>query len=307
MKNIYKLSFTLLLIFIGASTFAQPANNECSGAIDLTASIGQGVGNTITSGPYDNTSATNEADDPTTGFECFLESNENQATPSLDNTLWFSFIGDGNIYFLEATVNGCSLTGEGIRLDDTQIVVYIGNCGSLTPIGCNEDGPNADENVGIYPAGLDINTQSGVKYYILVDGFKTGEDGFSRGEFCMKVTQQEDILCNNPNASAGTVSVDPAILCQPGSVSLLLHEGVLGPNEGDVFGYVWVVSNVDLVGAVDLSTAPGVIGSFPASSSPDFPGSVDFAVNNFNPGVYYFTLYAFGNATLDAMNNITLK
>lgn len=306
MKNIYRLFFTLILTSMATWAFAQPANNECSGAIDLSANIGQGVNNTMTSGPYDNTSATSEASDPNTGYECFLELDSNQASPSLDNTLWFTFTGDGNIYFIEATVNGCSIVGDGINLDDTQIVVYVGNCGSLTPIGCNEDGPNADENVGIYPAGLDINTESGAQYYVLVDGFKTGDNSFSRGEFCMKFTQQADILCNNPNASAGTVSVDPAIVCQPGSVSLLLHEGVLGPNEGDVFGYVWVVSNADLVGAVDPSTAPGVIGSFPASSTPDFPGSIDFVANNFNPGVYYFTLYAFGNATLGAMNSITL-
>jgi len=302
MKKLNYLFSLLCFMTISTWAFAQPANNECSGAINLSTSIGQGIDNTITSGPYDNTSATNEASDPNTGFECFLESDNNQQTPSLDNTLWFTFTGDGNIYFVEATVNGCSIAGSGINLDDTQIVVYTGNCGSLIPIACNEDGPNADQNMGIYPAGLDVNTESGVQYYILVDGFKNDNNGFSRGEFCMKFTQKANISCNNPNASAGTVSIDPPILCQPDSIALFSHEGVMGPNEEDIFGYFWAVSTVDLAGAVDPTTVQGFLGSFSASSTPDFPGNINFALNNFNPGVYYLTLYAFGNATTTALD-----
>jgi len=304
-----KLNYLLTLFCLMAActwAFAHPANNECSGAIDLSASLGQGAGNTITTGPYDNTDATTEASDPTEGYDdqCFGEPNGNASAATLENTLWFSFMGDGNLYLIEATRDGCELTGTGITDDDTQMAIYSGDCGSLTPVACNEDGPNADYDAYLYPAGLEFATEAGVQYYVMVDGFNF-LGSISMGEYCVKFTQVENIACNNPNVSGGTVTMDPAILCQPDSVVLFSHEGVLGPNEGDNFGYVWMVSSSDLMGTTDPVNANGYLGAFPIAASPDSPAGINFAFNNLDPGIYYFTLYAFGNATTDAMGALT--
>jgi len=298
-----KLNCLLILFLMTAYTciFAQPVNNECSGAIDLTSSLGQGADKVITTGPYDNTSATTEKSDPTIGFECFAEPNGLGLAPSLENTLWFTFTGDGHKYFIEATSDSCSFTNEGLTYNDTQIAIYKGNCKALAPLDCREDGPNASADN--YPAGIEITTETGVQYHIMVDGFNFN-GVLSKGKFCMNVKRMVSITCNHPDVSAGTVSLEPAILCQPDSLVYLSQKGAFGPNRGNTFGYIWVVSKVDLAGTTDPKSAPGFLGAFPVSSEPDGPGGINFAQNKLQPGDYYFTLYAFANATKDDMGHL---
>jgi len=303
MKKLNYLFSLLCFMTISTWAFAQPVNNECSGAIDLSSNLGQGAGNTVTTGSFDNSTATTEASDPTTGFDCFADPSYG-APEALQNTLWFKVIGDGNLYDIVASSNtGTCATSDPIDANDTQIAVYSGACGNLTPVNCNEDGPNA--STSNYLSELSLNTEAGLDYYIMVDGFDCSATScggaLSTGEFCLSFTQTNTVLCNDPDVSGGTISVEPAIVCQPDSIALFSYDGTFGPNEGDVFGYQWIVSTSDLVGSVNPTADPSYFGAFPVASSPATNPGINLLGNEFPVGIYYFTLYAFGNATEDPM------
>ncbi|MEO0405229.1 MAG: T9SS type A sorting domain-containing protein, partial [Bacteroidota bacterium] len=82
----------------------------------------------------------------------------------------------------------CGGTAEFFQ-GDTQMAIYSGTCDDLTPVACNEDLSFAGQNYYSYNF---IETQDGVEYYILVDGydytdFQNGEP--ATGDFCINVTQ----------------------------------------------------------------------------------------------------------------------
>lgn len=81
-----------------------PANDDCANSVDVNSSLGLGVGVPGSSGPYDNTSATAHSTDPTTGFACFfdLDAGGVQA-PLIDNSMWYTFMGDGKTYEITST------------------------------------------------------------------------------------------------------------------------------------------------------------------------------------------------------------
>jgi hypothetical protein len=153
----------------------------CTDAIDINPQFGQAPGEVQSSGPYDNTDATTDASDPDFGWECFGEPDGGGGAPSLERTLWYTFTGDGNNYFIEALACG----DDPIDFGDTQYVIYSGDCDNLEAVLCSEDGPNA-QNGGPFPAGDTLQTEAGVNYYIMVDGF--GPDFPADGEFCLEVT-----------------------------------------------------------------------------------------------------------------------
>lgn len=295
MKNTYILFITLSLMYINASIFAQPANDDCSNAIDLSSSLGQGGNNLVNAGTYDNTTATSGSNDPTTGFECFGEPNGGSVTtPSLDNTLWFKIIGDGNEYYIQASSTDCSV-GTGINNNDTQMAIYTGTCNTLTPLACNEDMENTSS--GNYPAALQLSTVAGETYYILVDGFNFNGTR-SEGEFCMFITQFEFIACNAPSVSGGTASATTSAVCEDQDVNITI-EGALAPNEGALNGYAWVVSAMDLAGNPEFIANQNYIAGFEVTPTPTSPlifTMSDYALFD-TETTYYYTLVAFGNAT----------
>jgi hypothetical protein len=156
----------------------------CGGAIDLNAYIGQGLG-TVTATPvYDNTEYTTTAFDPDEGFECFGEPDGSAAAPELNNTIWFTFTGDGETYFIRT--DRCNAT-DYIDFGDTQMAIYSGSCNDLTAVACNEDIlPQPDPNE--FPAGLELQTQAGVVYYMMIDGFNF-DGSLSDGQFCITFEQ----------------------------------------------------------------------------------------------------------------------
>jgi len=170
----------------------------CANATDIKSLFGKAVGAVQSSSLYNNTGA-NAVGDPKTGFACFGEPTGNAAKPSIENSLWFSFTGDGSAYFIETAQ--CTATAANYVNDgDTQIAIYEGTgCGALTPVLCNEDGPNATAT--LYPAGDTLQTVAGKNYYMLVDGFALN-GAISDGEFCLKVKRMP------PPARAVTFQVD---------------------------------------------------------------------------------------------------
>lgn len=170
-----------------------PANDECAGAVGLN------VGN---NGPFDNTEATVGATDPAAP-ECFGEPTGGQPfSPELNNTTWYTFVGDGkeyHIYTSQECAGGLlplDDDGDGLPADhyvyggDTQMSIYTGECGTYTQVACKDD--DADATSSDYFAGLDLQTEEGVTYYILIDGFNyfDGTNYYlSYGNFCIKIEE----------------------------------------------------------------------------------------------------------------------
>lgn len=285
--------------FTGTLT-AGPLNDECANATDITSMFGQTPNVVITTGPYDNTDATTGSQDPLTGFACFGEPDGLGGAPELNNTLWFTFIGDGGLYFIEAP-NTCAGVTNPLIDGDSQIAIYTGTCGNWTDVACNEDGPNAVN--GYYPAGLNLQTTAGTTYLMVVDGFNLNGTTLSTGEFCLNVTNLTSLACGNATLSSGTSTSNGVNICAD-SLFSLTTTGITAPNTAPTNGFSIIVSGNDITGSVPPFT--GLLGG---------TGTINVGVNGtqvvnlvndgqiFAPGVYYFTPVVYGNAS--GTGNIT--
>ncbi len=197
-----------------------PSNNECLGAVGIESGI---------NGPYDNSCASSESSDPDFGTECFIEPFFGEP-PLLNNTLWFSFSGDGGAYKIHTTPNCASgpLGASYVDYGDTQMAIYEGSCGDLVAIACNEDDPELlSQNIGNV-AGLSLQTEADTEYLIMIDGFNSDE--MSTGEFCINIEEiqlydcavGEPIVATPPEGTEGSGTVDdPFVMCN--NVPLLLE------------------------------------------------------------------------------------
>jgi len=294
------LSLVAVVTLVSSSALAQPVNNECSGAIDINSAFGLPIGTTTVLGPYDNTTATTLGTDPTMGYECFGEPDGSGSAPTLENTLWFTFTGDGGKYFIE-TADGPSITNY-IDDGDTQIAIYEGTCGGLTPFACNEDGPSSGAGgAPPYPAGLSINTNNGTVYYLMVDGFNFN-GAISEGEYNIEVTQEASIACTDPSVTLGTYYADTTQVC-PGDTVTFHIDGVITPSVGLVSGLSWIISSADISGSADPLNDPSLVATYTVQSpAPD--SSIRQLVNDGSLigsavpyGMYYWTPVIFGNGT----------
>ena len=195
-----------------------PDNDECGNAEDLNLLFGTDLGVTQLSDPYSNVGA-GISNDPSEGWDCFGEPDGSADSPELNNSIWFSFEGDGAEYSI--LTNDCNNTlGEDyIDFGDTQIAVYTGDCGALVPVVCNED--SDDAVVDDYFAEAIVATEPGTTYYVLIDGYSDAGD-VAEGSFCIAVTQTavgvlelDNVkfdLYPNPANGSFTVSADERIL-----------------------------------------------------------------------------------------------
>ena len=149
--------------------------NICSAANDISDLFGGAEGEPQVSATWDNTNYETTALDPDFGWECFLEPDGNGTTPSLENTIWYTFVGDGSTY--EITTINCDSDPYN---DDTQITVYSGDdCTALEAVACNDDDPDAPN----FESLVTIETEPGTTYYMLIDGYNG-----TVGEYCIEVT-----------------------------------------------------------------------------------------------------------------------
>lgn len=155
-----------------------PANDLCSGAADINEHFG--TGGISVSDPYTNVAATTVSD-PTTGWDCFSDQSGAGTTASIENTVWFTFDGDGHTYNIR-TID-CM---EGYVTDgNTQMAIYAGtDCNNLTPVACNENGPGSTASNAF--SELQFPTVDGVTYFIMIDGFYDDGD-LAEGTFCVRV------------------------------------------------------------------------------------------------------------------------
>lgn len=266
----------------------------CDAAVDLTLLFGQPL--TQTTGVYDNTSATVAATDP--DVECWLE-----ADPGLDilnNTMWYTFVGDGNKYHIETVpCNAANYIDDG----DTQMLIYAGdNCNDLTEVACNDDLSFAQ--FGDYRAGLDLQTDAGQNYYMLIDGYELGGVP-SLGEYCIQITKIASVLC--ADGAVGTFTADSEVLCWEDVLADLITidpSGFVLPNEGIVAGMCWAISAAPLDPSLYPADDPNYLGSFQVLTAVYLPGVPNDNSSFMMAGnLYYFTPVVIGNGNNNGLPN----
>ncbi len=254
--------------------------DSCDIAADLTDLLGAGEGNTQSSMVFSNVNSTVPVTEVTTGFDCFFDE-------TLENTVWFTFTGDGNRYFIETA--DCGVT-DYIDMGDTQMALYSGtSCMDLTPIACSED---LDYPTSL-ESGVSIETEDGVVYYIMVDGY----DG-ADGEFCMNVTQlAAPITC--AEIAVGTAGITNVSICFGDTLQFGMTGGetVIPELQTGINGFIWAVFSADVSGSTSPFTDLAFLGAFGGIQ----PGPVD--IDNpydenlgLTEGTYYLTPVVLGGA-----------
>ncbi|MBX7052725.1 MAG: T9SS type A sorting domain-containing protein [Flavobacteriales bacterium] len=167
------------------------ANDLCADAIDINPAFAGAVDEVVSTGPYSNANSTGgdvNVNDVTGCWFDDLAGNGDGTNPEIDNTVWFTFEGDGDEYVVVA--DNCDGSAE--FAGDTQMIIYAGDdCNNLTPVACNDDISTANN---IYWAGVLLETTANTTYYIAIDGFNyTGfgspDDPLTTGDFCIQAQQ----------------------------------------------------------------------------------------------------------------------
>lgn len=156
-------------------TVVKNCDDNCGGANNINALFGGAPNVPQTSSLYDNTGY-NSTGDPATGYECFDDVSANK----LQHTIWYTFTGNGNTYRMK-TVK-CNATNYIAGDGDTQMAIYSGSCTNPIAVACSED-----EDSDKYNVKLELKTEAGVTYYVMVDGWTNGIS-IAEGEFCLEVT-----------------------------------------------------------------------------------------------------------------------
>lgn len=269
--------------------------DDCANAVDITQYFGQTPDVPQVTGLYDNTNATPAATDPI--VTCWNEE-VSGTTDVVNGSMWYTFTGDGANYHIETVpCNATNYIGTAQQdPGDTQMAIYEGaGCGDLTLVACNDDLFTSGEPD--WRSGLDLQTESGVNYYILIDGFEF-QGTLATGEFCIEITQTPSVTCDNGAVGTYTVANDGFVcnLANLGAIISVNTDEFAIPTVGPVFGMLWA-----------LSSAPLSAGQWPADA-PSFLGGTGvlenvFAVglvndnDPFTYGPYYITPVVLGGAT----------
>jgi hypothetical protein len=224
-----RILFSLVALVLGSTVIAQPANDSCDDAISIDDLFHHFDGQTYMSDIYTNVDATVSEDDPNFGLDCWLEiefSEIGDPEPR-DQTVWFSFVGDGSTYNIKSGDCGGTATNY-IEGGDTQAVIFTGTCNALDEaVACNDDSPDIDwydDNWDDWFFELDLETEDGVEYLLYVDGLNweifgdTTANPVAEGDFCVEVTsmtvniEEMDLFSINtfPNPATDRVTIQSA-------------------------------------------------------------------------------------------------
>ena len=167
----------------GVCSSARPIDELFGGTTDATNYIG----------PFDDTELVTglgvdyEAD--MIGTECWGDATD-------DGSVWFSFVGDGQSYYLG--MDQCQANNQTFVYYfgwDNQLALYKGtDCGELEPVACAED-YNFDENN--FWAEIGFDSEEGVQYYLRHDGYhyNVGVNEWSaEGTFCLSATRSSTLI-----------------------------------------------------------------------------------------------------------------
>jgi len=201
--NFLSIGILLACLAVSLDAYAQPANDECVNAIDISASFMGTCGTANLAGPFDNTGATTSANDPaepgpsptcpqTTDTNLFGD-----AATTFETSIWFSFVvpdlnGDGSpvsysLWTSDGSYGDCGLNPNNILGGDadTQVAIYEGpNCPDASTGACDYYAANEDlfSTPPWISGWLSLAFTPGVTYYMVVDSWDAAQ-----GEFCLAV------------------------------------------------------------------------------------------------------------------------
>lgn len=237
---------TGMLILLGASLFAQPANDSLCGAFPLV------VDASCTLANGDNTGATAQVGEPTPA--CFFGEVA---------SVWFSFVGPASGYVNITT----DIDSSFVTNNDTEIALYAlpgGNCAVLTDlveIACDQDGGSV-VGFGWNSIITGAPATTGQTFYIQVSGYDTPA---TMGAFCIEVEEApappagpaNDDLCgaelltvgaactapNGTNTSATSEIGEPFGSCFSGGLASVWFKFAAPAS-----GFITVTTDVDVPG-----------------------------------------------------------
>ena len=189
---------TMCLLLLATLVFAQPANDDCENAIEIT-NIDSWCS---TIGEYTNVNATPSGFGPAS---CFA---------GADDDVWFSFTPIAT----DVTITIIGNQGSGSTLNQPEVALYTGDCaGTINEEQCESDITN--NVIELYKGGLSVGTT----YYIRVQG-RNGNQG----------TFQLCINNYNPPVNPGSDCFTAAVLC---NTETFVVQSVVGagsdPTEAD--------------------------------------------------------------------------
>jgi hypothetical protein len=182
-----------VILLITGHLYAQPANNDCTNAITLTAGFNCTTG--------DNTGATLEA------WENAAPTNQGGWASVPNNTVWYKFTPTASGVYTVTLDDDYLHNASTTSGDDSQVRILTGTCGAFTAanlIAENEDGGY------VYPLAAEVsaNLIAGTTYYIQVDIFGTAVNNF-----CISVLKnsipQNDCVNNAIDISGIINAVSP--------------------------------------------------------------------------------------------------
>jgi gliding motility-associated-like protein len=268
MKN-YKFLLILFTIMFNDFSFAQPANDNCSGAINLGTLPIPGTCNT---GLQDGAPTTimgstfgSSADNPFIYQTNCQGSSNSMNAPNLD--VWYKFTATG-------TILNINLTG----FPNANIALWSGNgCGNLAGLGCSIGNAAGITSLVATQANIDST------YYLSIGG----NTNTQTSNFNLSI--DNDIDCNNclrqSTLTANPVSINGAY--QPGQVVQFCFKVT-----------EWQIQNHNWFHGVQISMGDGwtgTISNISSANSCDTEGEWIFTPNgigivngvNWNPGYYY--------------------
>jgi gliding motility-associated-like protein len=179
-KHHLYLLFSFLIAAMCTKVYAQPLNDNCAGAINITdpknycSNVAQ----------YRNTGAT-PSNFVGSGATCFANSSAD---------VWFTFVAQATDVVVNVT--GFTTGNAQNTLKNPQIAMYYGACGSnVSELGCEADLQN-DGTVELYEGGLII----GERYYFRIQGANNNQGTFT---FCLTNYNPP----SNPTSDCPTSSV----------------------------------------------------------------------------------------------------
>lgn len=197
MNNKYFSLLSMCLMLTSMTALAQPANDMCSGAIDIDDLIGNEMGTLQEVGPFTNVGATAEEGLSDDLIGIWFDADPNGIQPSVDQTVWFHFTGDGGTYQLKTV--SCDTY---FYANDTQMALYQGTCDDLTFIGANDDLMGFwSGDWGWYYSFINFKTEVGVDYWVMIDGFNYNDgdtfQGVADGAFCLSSIKLNPLTDHN--------------------------------------------------------------------------------------------------------------
>lgn len=242
-----KTNATLLtgMILLGNIAFAQPANDICDDAIDISELLTGEIGSGAELGTYSNVDATGEPELAADLVDLWFDAAAGETEPSIDQSVWFRFTGDGGVYQM-ITGNWCA--GSAMYADDTQMALYSGACDDLTLVTANDDMAYMwASEWGWWYSFLNFKAEEGVEYWLMVDGYNHYQgntfQGVSVGSFCLGAINVEPMTEHTACADARNI------------------DALFGDTSGNSPGYIGPFDDTEIASGIGMNPDADMLGT----------------------------------------------